>query len=331
MVEDSSPSLEKDPRIQFAQRLDTILFKKVSVENIGTFADEALEELVTLNESVVAKYQAEYPESDAYVGVELENYAYAAYGLENLNTILTRITDVQENIGRITLNVSESLNEIDTVITPSDPSGPAFTGDGSGSYEKPQMLDRLVTLAYILERDFNLDTDDVRYTKGITTGNMVRSEPYVRVEIDSLNRIVYVCDEEGNASYVFDMEVLEQLGITPPELDLMSKNQRNALLRVQPETGTRIIQSPQWREVMSNALSNTFSGELMSEVARVEISEFSEKVKPLPYGLDGVSDATFLEWRRRGWLGPIYAQLYSSAQWSRLIDLASAERVAAAG
>ena len=44
--------------------------------------------------------------------------------------------------------------------------------------------------------------------------------------------------------------------------------------------------------------------------------------------LDGVSDATFLEWRRRGWLGAIYAQLYSSAQWGRLIELASAERAA---
>jgi len=42
--------------------------------------------------------------------------------------------------------------------------------------------------------------------------------------------------------------------------------------------------------------------------------------------LDGISDATFLEWRRRGWLGAIYAQLYSSAQWSRLIELASSER-----
>jgi len=45
--------------------------------------------------------------------------------------------------------------------------------------------------------------------------------------------------------------------------------------------------------------------------------------------LDGVSDATFLEWRRRGWLGPIYAQLYSSAQWGRLIDLATIQRAAA--
>ncbi len=44
--------------------------------------------------------------------------------------------------------------------------------------------------------------------------------------------------------------------------------------------------------------------------------------------LDGVSDATLLEWRRRGWLGPIYAQLYSSAQWGRLIELASTERAA---
>lgn len=44
--------------------------------------------------------------------------------------------------------------------------------------------------------------------------------------------------------------------------------------------------------------------------------------------LDGVSDATLLEWRRRGWLGPIYAQLYSSAQWGRLIELASVERPA---
>ena len=282
MVEAPTPRIEKDPSTQFAERLDTILFKKVSVENIGTFADEALGELVALNESVVAKYQAEYPESDAYVGVELEDQAYRAYSLENLNAILTRVSEMQENIGRITLNVSESLNEIDTVITPPDPSGPALGGDGSGTYEKPQMLDRLVTLTYILERDFDLNNDDVRYTKGTTNGNMLRTEPYVRVEIDSLKRIVYVCDEEGNASYVFDTVVLEQLGITPPELDVMSKNQRNALLRVQPEAGARIIQSPQWREVMSQALSSQFSRESVPEVSNVRISEFFGKAI-LPY------------------------------------------------
>jgi hypothetical protein len=40
-----------------------------------------------------------------------------------------------------------------------------------------------------------------------------------------------------------------------------------------------------------------------------------------PERLDRVSDETFIEWRRRGWLGPLFAHLHSSGRWSRLIDL----------
>jgi len=42
-----------------------------------------------------------------------------------------------------------------------------------------------------------------------------------------------------------------------------------------------------------------------------------------PDRLDQVSDEMFLDWRRRGWLGAIYAHLYSAANWARLIDLAA--------
>jgi len=42
-----------------------------------------------------------------------------------------------------------------------------------------------------------------------------------------------------------------------------------------------------------------------------------------PERLDRVSDETFLDWRRRGWLGPIYAHLHSIARWGKLIDLAA--------
>lgn len=42
--------------------------------------------------------------------------------------------------------------------------------------------------------------------------------------------------------------------------------------------------------------------------------------------LDQVSDETFLDWRRRGWLGPLYAHLHSAARWGRLIELAAAVR-----
>jgi hypothetical protein len=39
--------------------------------------------------------------------------------------------------------------------------------------------------------------------------------------------------------------------------------------------------------------------------------------------LDKVSDETYLDWRRRGWIGAIYAHLHSAARWGRLIELAA--------
>ena len=272
---------EKDPQTRFETTLNDILYTKVSVENIRTFADEALNQLIALNESVVSAYQKDYPEFDQYTGLELEDKAYAAFNLPDLNTILGRITTVQENIAQILVSVSESLVQIPTVITPTDTREPSFTGNGITTYESPNTLDRLVTLAYILERDFDLTTTDVKYTKGITTDSMLRKEPYVRVEVPSLERLVYVCDEEGNASYVFDSTVLEALGTTKEDVDVMSKNTRNAFLRLTPSAGKRVVQSPEWRQVMSKALSESFDQDeqLVTTETIKPISEFAEKMK----------------------------------------------------
>ncbi len=42
-----------------------------------------------------------------------------------------------------------------------------------------------------------------------------------------------------------------------------------------------------------------------------------------PDRLAAVSDAVFLDWRQRGWIGPIYAHMHSAGAWTKLIDLAS--------
>jgi hypothetical protein len=42
-----------------------------------------------------------------------------------------------------------------------------------------------------------------------------------------------------------------------------------------------------------------------------------------PERLDRLADETFLDWRHRAWLAPMYAHLYSMGRWSRLIDLAA--------
>ena len=47
--------------------------------------------------------------------------------------------------------------------------------------------------------------------------------------------------------------------------------------------------------------------------------------------LDRISDEMFIDWRHRGWIGPLYAHLHSTARWGRLIELAAAARTAAAG
>jgi hypothetical protein len=286
MQENLNKKIERGPLDQFKQHLDDILYKKISVDNINQFAETALSELIDLNESVVDRYVAEYSESVKYTGAELEDKAYKAYGLDDLNIILARIGEVRDTIASLSVSVINEINEIDNVITPPDSSRPVSIGDGNGTYEKPKQLDRLLTLAYILERDFDMSQDDVRYTKGITTDAMMRQEPYVRVEIEDLERVVYVCNEEGNASYVFDTEILDHLGIFLPEMDVMSKNQRNALIRVSPSAGKRIIQSPEWRDIMSGALRESLDEPLEIEKLEEQVphSEFSEKSKFLEYG-----------------------------------------------
>lgn len=284
MSEALDQKIDRDPATQFKSKLGTILYTPVTVENISRFADDALEQLIALNEAVVARYQKECEEAEYYDGEELEDEAYKHYDLENLNTVLTRISEVRDAISAITVYVSGALEQSSTVITPPDPTGPVLEGSGRGTYEAPRKLGRLVTLAYILERDFNLDHTSIRYVQGNTTDSMLRKEPYVRVEIEDLNRIVYVCDEEGNASYVFNTEVLEHLGITPIELDQMSKNNRNALLRITPTAGRRIIQTPEWRSVMATALREPFAETKSTEpMTHSLISEFAERPRFLPF------------------------------------------------
>ncbi len=40
--------------------------------------------------------------------------------------------------------------------------------------------------------------------------------------------------------------------------------------------------------------------------------------------LEKLSDETYLDWRRRGWISAIYAHLYSTGRWTRLVDIAAA-------
>jgi len=270
---------EVDPVSHFKQKLDQILYTQVTVDNIKVFADAALADLIKLNESVIEYYQDKNPDVEIS-GAALEDQAYAAYRLDDIDEILTRITATQEQIKRVEFAVNNSLENIHVVITPPSDEPTPFSGEHSGTYEAPTVTNRLITLAYILEKDFDITTTDTTYTKGITNGDMVREEPYVRVEVPFLERLVYICDESGNASYIFNTSILNMLEISVTDIDKMTKNQRNAFLRITPSAGQRIIQSPKWRQTVSQALSESFSDEEMTvsiDATEQRKSEFSGK------------------------------------------------------
>ena len=80
----------------------------------------------------------------------------------------------------------------------------------------------------------------------------------------------------------------------------------------------------------SNALGRALAdaGVLQEEEATVNFTTGgSARVRGFqvvkPEKLDAVSDETFLDWRRRGWIAAIYAHLHSAGQGGRLIDLAA--------
>jgi hypothetical protein len=39
-----------------------------------------------------------------------------------------------------------------------------------------------------------------------------------------------------------------------------------------------------------------------------------------------LDDAVFLDWRKRGWLAPIYAHFHAAGRWARIVDLAAGAR-----
>ncbi len=258
MQEGHPKSPEQERGAQFAQQLHSVLYHPVTVETIDTFAEDALERLITLNEAVISSYTKDFPESDQYAGRELEDKAYEAYGLKNLNEILDEIIAVRDTITQIKSALPQHIKTTSTIITPPDAPERAIGGNGTGTYESPRLFNRVLTLAYILEHDFDITLADTEYLAGSTTDSMMRQEPYVRVSVPELNRVVYVCDEEGNASYIFDTEVLEQVGVSIEHLDSSTKNQRNAFIRTTPTAGRRIIQSPEWRSVIKDALETPF-------------------------------------------------------------------------
>lgn len=270
---------------QYKQRLDAILYKQLTPDNIEVFADEALDLLVELNDEILNQYRSnpnfEPNKPDPlFRDGEQEDDAYKKLELPNIQEILERVVEVRNKIHSLKDYVNQHKEVSDTVITP--PQADYHTeiegGNGQG-FEQKVLVPRLLMLLYLLETDLNIQKDEVRIVEGKVPENAIRKHPYIRVEIPKQKRVVYLCDEEDNASYVFDTEKLNEAKLTIEDIDVDDKRDKNSLIATHPGIGVRIIQTKNWRVNMRECIEQGVGTDLNEK----EISEFMDKSKLLQF------------------------------------------------
>lgn len=266
---------------QYRQKLDAILYRELTVESIDTFADEALNDLIALNEEILDQSKVNPSFQDESVELQItdrerEDFVYQKLELPDIQEILGRISDVRDRIENIKDYIDHHKQLAHEVITPPQEHGPRVEKGSGEGLKEAFFVPRLLTLMYLLESDFDIKKEDVQILEGEVTPHMMRETPYIRVEIPDLQRVVYICEEEENASYIFDSQKLQELGIRFEELDIDDKGEKNALIVNHPGVGVRVTQTRQWRRKMSQFLSAPIS-EQAGTSADIRTSEFLEK------------------------------------------------------
>ena len=230
---------------QYRDRLNAILSAQLSPDNIDSYADDALNDVIGLAQDAIQSFEATSMESFE-TQQDWENAAFAHYGLTNVEQILDHIQAIATELSEIDQRINESPVREAVYVPPDDTN--ISINPGSGTFQEKRNFPRLKTVLFILSRDFSLDihdTEQVIIDPSSVRNNMMRRLGYVLLNVPTLHRAVLVCDEEGNASFVFDTELFATLGHTPQSLANLTKSQIRDLLRDHPDGSARLVYDPE--------------------------------------------------------------------------------------
>lgn len=218
--------------------MQDILTTRVTAWNVDNYADIALERLVSLIGRVSEDY-IETEEVTAQTDKELEDDALRHFGLPEMDDIFRHINDLEQDIHAI----DDVLEEADTtyeVLTPPDTTFSPDIRPADGSYTPAEVRSLTKTILLVLKREYGVDASSqaaLTIVRGSVTADMMRQQPYYLIVASELNRTILACDESRNATFVFDTQKLEQLGISPDMLGLKTKPELKALIQDYPGIG----------------------------------------------------------------------------------------------
>lgn len=249
----SAELYEKD----FQSDIDSITNRRLTPQNLESYADDALNDLIDVVGKVVETYKKQ-PTISGGGGKENERVAFAYYGLDvdSVEQTLDLIATKAETIHALDATIDRLITKTNLVIIPpTDAEHGAIAG--SGEFHQNQYLPRIQTILLLLENNFGVDISnpkEVNILTGIVTDKMMRQEPYHLVTIPAISRNVLVCNEESNATFVFDSKELERLEVPLDKLISMDKDELSAFLNKHPVAGRRLTHSKYFTERISSLL-----------------------------------------------------------------------------
>jgi hypothetical protein len=238
--ETDKTNIETAPDIK--NELDDILSATLTVDSIDTYADDALNDLIDLVGRTTEVYSHQ-PTVNLDTKTATETAAFAYYGLGDVETMLDHIADKANELRDIDGLISR-VETVDTIITPTDLMNAVNPSGMGGEFQKKMTIPRLKTLLFILSNEFAIDLHDdeqLGIQKGLLGSDMMRKESYYLVTAPTIERTVLVCDEEGNATFVFDNAVLKESDVSSADLQKLTKTDLNDLIAYDPRIGKRII------------------------------------------------------------------------------------------
>ena len=252
-------NIERDKKEKegYKQELAGILGGQLTVENIDSYADTALESLIGLSERVVHSYQRNQEEITP-LDSNVEDVAFKKLQLGDVTYILDHLAQKSNEISALN-GVITNIQVIGDVITPPDVMAAMAIVNGAGTFERPLTMPRLKTILFILENTFSIDVKDpaqIDLKKGTLKGGMMRRESYYSVQLPGLNRTILVCDEEKNATFVFNNEALKEGAISYDDLIGLTKQEIKGLIEDDSSIGMRIIYSAEYVRNVISALKN---------------------------------------------------------------------------
>ena len=256
----------------FQAAIDGILNRRLTPETIDSYATTALDDLILTTSRMVDSYDKQPTIANGESIKDAEDSAYAYFSLDDLESSLDHVATLAGSIQKLD-TIIEASTIVDQVIVPPDAlhAGPQF--GGNGEFIDKMIINRLKTTLFILEQDYEIDIHDparLQLTTGVLGAGMFRRNSYYMLDIPELARTMLICDEEGNATYVFDSDVYKGEGADSGILMGATKQDLDDLLVGYPGIGHRIIYSKQFIAQVKMALSEPMEIKQMKDELEVE-------------------------------------------------------------